>query len=140
MRISVKAFIRDNTDKNAILLREFGTEFPYAYRNKYFANARAMSPKRSGRLQESIGSQILGNNLTIVWRAPYARAVNEGGHTDKTTHFAPAEGFGRGEKGYMTKPGWFHPYRTGSKGFVGRIGVKTYNDMQVYIAGKLGKK
>ena len=138
--ISVKSFIEGDIGKNAILLREFSTEFPYVYRNKYFANARVMSPEVSGRLKKSIGSQILGTNLKIVWRAPYARAVDAGGHTDKTYHFAPAKGYGYRGTGYMARPGDFHPYRTGSKGFVGRIGVKTFNDMIPYVEGKLGKK
>ncbi len=138
--ISVKAFIDNNMGNNAIILREFSTEFPYVYRNKYFANARAMSPEITGKLKKSIGSNILGTRLRIVWRAPYAKAVNEGGHTDKTTHFAPATGYGNNGRGYLAKAGTFHPYRTGSKGFVGRIGVKTYNDMQPYIESKLGKK
>lgn len=138
--ISVRSFIQNNSDRNSILLREFTTEFPYVYRNKYFANARAMSPEVTGRLKKSIGSQILGSSLKIVWRAPYAAAVNAGGHTDKTTHFAPAKGYGRTGTGYMAIAGTFHPYRTGSKGFVGRIGVKTYADMQQYIERKLGKK
>lgn len=138
--ISIKSFIDNNMGNNAIILREFSTEFPYVYRNKYFANARAMSPEITGKLKKSIGSNILGTRLRIVWRAPYAKAVNEGGHTDKTTHFAPAAGYGAGGRGYLAKAGTFHPYRTGSKGFVGRIGVKTYNDMQPYIESKLGKK
>lgn len=136
MYISVKAFLSDGLDRKIKLIRQFETEYPYVLRNKYFANARAMSPEITGYLKDSIGSQILGNNLTIVWRAPYAAAVNAGGHTDKTTHFAPAEGFGRNGKGYMATAGTFHPYNTGSKGFVNRIGVKTFNDMEEYIRSK----
>jgi hypothetical protein len=136
--VSVKAFIDNNLNHNAILLRQFNTEFPYVYRNKYLANSRILSPRRTGRLIRSIGTQILGNTLTIVWRAPYALAVDQGGHKDKTTHFAPAKGFGDGGRGYRTRPGWFHPYKTGSKGFANRIGVRTHRDMQKYIAGKLG--
>lgn len=136
MYISVKAFLNDGLDRKIKLIRQFETECPYVYRNKYFANARAMSPEITGNLKKSIGSQIMGNKLTIVWRAPYAAAVNAGGHTDKTTHFAPAKGYGRNGKGYMATAGTFHPYNTGSKGFVNRIGVKTFNDMEEYIRSK----
>lgn len=135
--VSVKAYINDNTDKNKILIRQFEKDMPYVYRSKYFANARRMAPEISGKLKKSIGSQILGNKLTIVWRAPYAKAVDEGGHTDRTAHFAPAIGYGERGRGYMTRPGWFHPYKTGSKGFANRISLQTNKDMQEYIASKL---
>lgn len=140
MRLSVKTTLQDSSARNEALIREFEQEFPYVYRNKYFANARMISPEVTGNLKNSIGSQILGNKLTIVWRAPYAAAVNEGGHTDKSTHFAPAKGYGNRERGYRTRAGWHHPYRTGSKGFVNRIGVKTFTEMEDYIRNKMGKK
>lgn len=137
MYISVKAFLNEGLDRKVKLIRQFETEYPYVLRNKYLANARAMSPEITGKLKGSNRSQIMGNKLTIVWKAPYAAAVNAGGHTDKTTHFAPAKRFGRNGKGYMATAGTFHPYRTGSKGFVNRIGVKTFNDMEEYIRSKL---
>ena len=138
--ISNRTFIDNNIGNNAIVIRQFSTEFPYVYRNKYFANARLMSPERTGRLKRSIGSNIIGTRLRIAWRAPYTKAVDEGCHTDKTTHFAPAAGYGAGGMGYLAKAGTFHPYRTGSKGFVNRIGIKTYADMIPYVESKLGKK
>lgn len=134
--ISVKATLAGGMDRNILLLRQFQKESPYVYRNNYFANARAMSPEVTGRLKRSIGSQILGDRLTIVWRSTYAAAVNAGGHTDKTTHFVPAKGFGYRGRGYLAKAGTFHPYRTGSKGFANRIAYKTNEDHEKYIAGK----
>lgn len=134
--VSVKAYLNDGNSKNMKLIRELERELPYVYRNKYLANSRIMAPVVTGRLRKSIGSQIMGNKLTIVWRVPYAKAVDEGGHTDKTTHFAPAKGFGAGGKGYMTRPGWFHPYRTGSKGFANRISRQTNADMDEYFKSK----
>lgn len=134
--ISVKAALAGGIDRNQLLLRQFRTEHPYVHRNTYFRIARAISPERTGRLKRSIGSQILGDQLTIIWRAPYAAAVNAGGHTDKSDHFAPAKGFGYRNAGYRTKPGWFHPYTTGSKGFANRISIQTGKEMEEYIRRK----
>lgn len=156
--ITVKAFLKNGVPDNISILRSFELDFPYQYRNTYLRNARKITPvgkakKKGKRLKDSVGTQIMGNNLKIVWRSPYAAAVNAGGHTDRTTHFAPALGFGRGtlgsgktrkrlkakRTGYMTRPGWHHPYTKPSKGFINKIYTRTYADMEFYVRNRLAK-
>jgi len=111
MFISAKAFFKDNTQNNVRLLVRAETQLPQEFAKRYRKNVVKITPMKSGRLRRSIITQSLGNTAQVSWRAPYARAQNEGGHTDKTVHFVPAKGFGAGERGYMARPGWHHRYR-----------------------------
>lgn len=140
MDISAKTFFADTPVKRIKLIHQQTNMYPEAYRRLFLGNARKIAPIKSSALRRSIVTQVLGDTVSIGWRVPYAAAVDAGGHTDKTTHFAPAMGLGYRGRGYTTRPDWFHPYRTGSEGFKDRIVTATRKDMMKHIESTLGAK
>lgn len=137
MFLSAKAFFKDNTANYQILIKQAETGIPKDFVWLFKKNALSVTPKgETGYLRRSIITQAIGNRAQIGWRAPYAAAVNAGGHKDRTTHFAPAKGFGNGGGGYTTSPGWFHPYTTGSRGFAERAFNATRAQMPAAIRAR----
>lgn len=83
MFISAKAFFDKNIDYNITLLRRAETAIPEEFVRLYKKNVVKITPKRTGALRRSIITQALGNTAQIAWRSAYAKAQDEGGHTQR---------------------------------------------------------
>lgn len=79
--ISAKAFFKDGTANNTRVLLRAESELPAEFVRRFKKNVVNITPKKSGTLRRSIITQVLGNQAEISWRAPYAKAQHEGGHT-----------------------------------------------------------
>lgn len=79
--ISAKAFFKDGTANNTRVLLRAETEIPAEFVRRFKKNVVKITPMKSGYLRRSIITQTLGNQAEISWRAPYAKAQHEGGHT-----------------------------------------------------------
>lgn len=79
--LSAKVFFKDGTLNNTRVLIRAETEIPAEFVRRYKKNVVQLTPKKTGALRRSIITQQLGNTAEISWRAPYAKAQNEGGHT-----------------------------------------------------------
>lgn len=108
--VSVKVTTK-GVEESRRLMSTLKHTIPEEYWSLYKKNVVNITPKKSAALRRSIAHSIVGNELTIWWRVPYAAAQNLGYHTDKTKHFVPAEGYGEGGRGYMAMPGRRHYYR-----------------------------
>lgn len=81
MFLSAKTFFEDGTANNTRTLLRAETMIPQEFVRLFKKNVVAITPKKSGYLRRSIITQALGNTAQISWRAPYAKAQHEGGHT-----------------------------------------------------------
>lgn len=85
MFISAKAYFDNKIDTNIQLLRRAETALPEEFVRLYKRNVVAITPRKSGALRRSIITQALGNTANISWRVPYAKAQDDGGHTQSHT-------------------------------------------------------
>lgn len=111
MFLKTQAFFENSIPGNNALLIRAETELPAAFIRRYKANVIPLTPARSGALRRSIITRQVGNTAEVSWRSPYAGAQNQGYHTDRSVHFAPAKGYGSNDQGFMTSPGTRHYYR-----------------------------
>ena len=82
MFISAKTFFDPTKiDTTIQLYRRAETEIPSEFVRAYKKNVVAITPRKSGALRRSIITQALGNRAEISWRMPYAKAQDDGGHT-----------------------------------------------------------
>lgn len=81
MFLSAKAYFDDNTVHNNRLLIRAQTEIPRQWIVLYKKNVVGITPMKTGALRRSIITQVLGNTASVSWRAPYALAQHQGGHT-----------------------------------------------------------
>lgn len=104
MSIRVTAFADDSINRYIRLLVRAETTIPTEYAKRYRKNVVKLTPMDSGRLRRSIITQAIGTQASITWRAPYARAQNEGGHTVRK----PIKGPNKRDGGFGTiKPGFY---------------------------------
>lgn len=134
MFISAKVFFDDNLDKNITLVKETMNLYPEVYKQKFLANARVLTPVDTAQLRRSIITQVSGRSVKVGWRAPYARAVNEGRHTVPR----PVRGINPKTGLYSTIAPGVYTHRTGAKGFAERTVDATKEDMKKYIKERLG--
>lgn len=80
MFLSAKTFFDNKTDYNKTLLRRAETAIPQEFVRLYKRNVVSITPRKTGYLRRSIITQALGNTANIAWRAPYAKAQDDGGH------------------------------------------------------------
>lgn len=85
MFLSAKAFFEDNTLNNRRLLIRAETQIPQEWLKRFRRNVAPITPMKSGRLRRSIITRQVGNTAEVSWRAPYAAAQHDGGHTQ--THY-----------------------------------------------------
>lgn len=85
MFISAKAYFDNHIDTNVKLLRRAETALPEEFVRLYKKNVVSLTPRKTGALRRSIITQALGNTASISWRSPYAKAQDEGGHTQSHT-------------------------------------------------------
>jgi hypothetical protein len=85
MFISAKVYFDNHIDTNVQLLRRAETALPDEFVRLYKKNVVAITPRKSGALRRSIITQSLGNTANISWRVPYAKAQDDGGHTQSHT-------------------------------------------------------
>ena len=83
MFISVKAYFQDGTAHNTRLLIRAETAIPLEWIKRYKKNVVKITPMKTGALRRSIITQAMGNQASVSWRVPYAKAQNDGGHTVK---------------------------------------------------------
>lgn len=108
--VSVKVTTKGLEESQRLMMTLKHT-IPEEYWSLYKKNVVGITPKKSSALRRSIAHSIVGNELTIWWRVPYAAAQNVGYHTDRRRHFVPAEGFGENGRGYLAIPGRRHFYQ-----------------------------
>lgn len=85
MFISAKAYFDNKIDYNITLLRRAETALPEEFVRLYKRNVVAITPRKTGALRRSIITQALGNRASISWRSAYAKAQDDGGHTQSHT-------------------------------------------------------
>lgn len=85
MFITAKAFFDNKIDYNVTLLRRAETALPEEFVRLYKRNVVNLTPRKTGALRRSIITQALGNRAEIAWRMPYAKAQEDGGHTQSHT-------------------------------------------------------
>ena len=85
MFISAKVYFDNHIDTNIQLLRRAETALPEEFVRLYKKNVVAITPRKTGALRRSILTQAIGNTANISWRAPYAKAQDDGGHTQSHT-------------------------------------------------------
>lgn len=85
MFISAKVYFDNHIDTNIQLLRRAETALPEEFVRLYKRNVVAITPRKTGALRRSILTQAIGNTANISWRAPYAKAQDDGGHTQSHT-------------------------------------------------------
>jgi hypothetical protein len=101
------AYFQNGIPSNIRLLVRMESEVPELFAQLYRKNVVKRTPMKTGRLRRSIITQSLGNQAMITWRAPYARAQNEGGHTVPR----PVRGFNPNTGRYSTIAPGFYRYR-----------------------------
>lgn len=114
MRWSAKAHFEDAASNIAKLLIRSEQALPAEWLVEYRKAARGAAPgviaapRKTGALRRSIITQQIGNRAQVSWRAPYAVAQNEGGHTVNK----PIRGINPNTgKGSTIMPGYYQ-YRT----------------------------
>lgn len=81
MFLSAKAFFNDRIGDNITLIKQANTQLPAEFVKHYKKNVAPITPMKTGALRRSIITQVLGTRAQIGWRAPYAMAQDDGGHT-----------------------------------------------------------
>lgn len=133
MFVTAKVFFDDKTANNIKLIREFDN-VPADFVRLYKKHVAPITPVRTGWLRRSIMTQVLGNTAKIGWRATYAAAQNEGGHTQE--HYV--RGWNMRDGGMSTiKPGTYRYPR--GKGFADRAAVLAELELDKEISRKLSK-
>lgn len=115
MFLSAKAFFEDHTQDNIRLLVRAETEFPAEWLRTFRKNVLPLTPKKIGYLRRSIITQVLGKTGSVSWRAPYAKAQDDGGHTVRKIIKGPNQRDG----GYgiiLPKPYRYSNYTTAGTG------------------------
>ena len=105
MAFSAKAYLKTvQLDLDRQLYRRAETQLPEEFAKLYKKNVVKITPKKTGRLRRSILAAVSDGRVDIGWRAPYARAQDEGGHTQTHT----VRGINRRDGGGGTiKPGTY---------------------------------
>lgn len=99
--ISLKAsveFAENHLDENKRLIISTGHLIPEQFVKTYrkALNARKMTPAKTFRLRRSVRYQVLGNQATIQWLAPYAAAQEAGMARGRIFRNYTTPGTGRG--------------------------------------------
>jgi len=81
MFLSAKVIFDDQTVHLNRLLIRAQTEMPREWLRLYKKNVVGITPMKTGALRRSIITQALGTTASVSWRAPYAQAQQDGGHT-----------------------------------------------------------
>ncbi len=82
MFLSAKAFFNSSgLDYTRTLYRRAETQLPEEFVKAYKRNVVAITPRKTGALRRSIITYTSGGRAEIAWRAPYAKAQDDGGHT-----------------------------------------------------------
>lgn len=81
MFLSAQAFFENSIpDFNRLLIRA-EADMPAEWLRRFRKNVIPLTPLKTGALRRSIITRQLGGTAEVSWRAPYALAQNEGGHT-----------------------------------------------------------
>ena len=80
MFISAKAFFKDNTANNKVLIKQVETAIPVEWLKLFRANVVNITPIETAALRRSIITQALGNRGRVGWRSAYAGAHEKGSH------------------------------------------------------------
>lgn len=132
MFLSAKAFFDNNTDHNIRLLIRAETAIPREFVKLFKKNVVGLTPMKTGALRRSIITQELGNTANISWRAPYARAQHEGGHTVSARRVVNIDGR------FVTLQPGFYAYRNYTTPGTGpRFGSRAYQMTQAQMPAKL---
>lgn len=107
MLLSAKAFFDDKTAHNTRLLIRGESAIPREWLKRFRKNVVGITPMKTGALRRSIITQQLGNTASVGWRAPYAKAQHDGGHTVPRT----VKGPNRRDGGFGIIPAGFYRYR-----------------------------
>lgn len=120
MFISAKAFFKDGTANNTRILLRAETELPQEWLKRFKRNVVKITPMKTGALRRSIITQVQGNQASVSWRARYAKAQHEGGHTVSK----PIRGRNRRDGGYGTiMPGQYRYSRYTTPGTGPKFGT-----------------
>lgn len=77
MFLSAKAFFKDNSASQKILIKQAETQIPQEFVRIFKKNVVSLTPKDTGALRRSIITQAMGNRAQIGWRSRYARIQNQ---------------------------------------------------------------
>jgi len=99
--ISLKAsidFADNHMDENKRLIVATGHLIPEQFVQTYrkVLNSRKLTPAKTFRLRRSVRYQVLGNQATIKWLAPYAAAQEAGQARGRVFRNYTTPGTGRG--------------------------------------------
>lgn len=140
MFVTAKAYFEDKTPNNVRLLIRAETAIPQEWLKRFRKNVIPLTPKSvgGGRLRRSIITQAIGNRANVSWRAPYAKAQHDGGHTVRK----PIRGRNRRDGGFATiQPRFYRYHRYSTPGTGPRFGSTAYrktNEEMPAILRELG--
>lgn len=80
MFLSAKAFFKDNSASQILLVKQAETEIPAEFVRLYKKNVVGKTPMKTGALRRSIITQAIGSRAQIGWRSAYAGAQEAGQH------------------------------------------------------------
>lgn len=135
--VKADVFFQDGTAHNTRLFRRMETEIPRDFVDLYRKNVVKITPMKTGWLRRSIITQVLGNVGNISWRARYALAQNEGGHSQTHT----VRGANQRDGGFGTiVPGTYRYSRYTTAGTGPRFANIAWEATQAQMPAKLREK